>query len=237
MFNVAQEVAREAARTGAIPKGMQLIQDTFPMEIIGKPTLVKESANNGGKPAMRITGLFQRADEANANFRVYPYQILTEAVGRIQEDIGRRGVMGELDHPADARLHLDRVSHLITKIWMDGKKVYGEAEILDRLPCGTILRGLFESKVRIGISSRGVGDMEVRESHGQETYYVTPGFSFVTWDAVADPSVGGAYLSITESRKRAALANKVSTATKGMFSQGAYDTALLREFRKLLGLK
>lgn len=220
------------AQTGNIPTGMQFIQDSWTFEPLGKPTIIKESAHNGGRPCMRVQGLFQEADKENANLRVYPYKILREAVESIQEDIAARGVIGELNHPDSAKINLDRVSHVVTKLWMDGKKVYGEAEILDVLPCGTILKGLFEAKIRNGISSRGVGDMEMRESHGQEIYYVTEGFNFVTWDAVADPSVGGAYLTIAESRNRL-----VTTKKPGKFSKEAYEAKLMREFRSTLGLK
>jgi hypothetical protein len=134
----------------------------------------------------------------------------------------------------DAKIHLDRVSHLITKIWMDGRKVYGEAEILHKLPLGACLRGLFEHKARVGISSRGVGDMEVVESRGQQVYRVMPGYSFVTWDAVAEPSVSGAILNIQESiLKRVRPIHE----NKGRFSQQLYDDMLVKAINDYFGLK
>lgn len=225
------------ATTGALPPGAQLIQDSFVFERIGKPTLVKESANFQGKPTMRVQGLFQQADKKNANLRVYPYAILRNAVDNIQEDIKARGVIGELNHPDSARINLDRVSHVITKLWMDGKKVYGEAEVLDEMPCGSMLRTLFEHNIRNGISSRGVGDMEMRESHGEETYYVSEGFSFVTWDAVADPSVGNAYLTIVENRDRMLRngnAKFTTQRTSKKFSDEAYNAQLKQAFLETL---
>jgi hypothetical protein len=187
------------AETGTIPTGMQLIQDTWSFEVIDKKNALTEDVNGQEQPVMRVTGLFQMGDSQNANGRVYPTRdVLTPAVESIQQDVQSRSVLGEFDHPSDAKIHLDRISHLITKIWMEGRKVYGEAEIMHRLPCGAALRGLFEHKVRVGISSRGVGDMEVMEQGGQEIYRVMPGYAFVTWDAVAEPSVNGAILNIQE---------------------------------------
>jgi hypothetical protein len=133
----------------------------------------------------------------------------------------------------DAKIHLDRVSHLITKLWMEGPKVYGEAEILHNLPLGAALRGLFEHKVRVGISSRGVGDMEVAESQGREIYRVMPGYAFVTWDAVAEPSVSGAVLNIQEG-----LNKKIRPLQKmqDQFSPQTYQKKLVKEINKYFGL-
>lgn len=134
----------------------------------------------------------------------------------------------------DAKIHLDRISHVISKVWMDGKKVYGEAEILDSQPLGKCLRGLFESKIPVGISSRGVGDMEVRESSGQEYYEVLEGYSFVTWDAVAEPSVHGATLSVMESLNKQLKPLKES---RNKFSPQSYEKMLLSEIDRFFGLK
>ena len=110
------------AQTGVIPAGAQFLQETFPLEVRELKQVVTESAG-GTTKALRITGVFQKGDDQNQNGRVYPLDILSEAVGELQEDIGRRVVMGEFDHPPDAKIHLDRVSHLITKVWMEGKYV------------------------------------------------------------------------------------------------------------------
>jgi hypothetical protein len=183
---------------------------------------------------MRVTGLFQEGDSQNANGRVYSTsEVLGPAVRAIQEDVSRRSVMGEFDHPSDAKIHLDRVSHLITKLWMEGSKVYGEAEILHNLPLGAALRGLFEHKVRVGISSRGVGDMEVAESNGQEIYRVMPGYAFVTWDAVAEPSVSGAILNIQEGLQKRI---KPIARQKSLFGPAVYQKMLVKEINKFFDL-
>lgn len=223
------------AETGEIPSGFRLIQDTFPFEVIETKSTVVEGRDGKEVPVLRVSGLVQRGDHENANGRFYPTRdVLGPAVRNIQEDIGSRAVMGEFDHPADAKIHLDRVSHLMTKVWMDGRKVYGEAEVLHNLPCGACLRGLFEHKVRVGISSRGVGDMEVVENSGKEMYRVMPGYAFVTWDAVAEPSVNGAILNIQES-----LTNRLRPIRqqRAKFSNEAYQKLLVNEINDFFDLK
>lgn len=223
------------AETGIIPAGMQLIRDTFPFEVIDVKNTIKEGANGREEATMRISGLIQNGDTENANGRFYSTRdVLTPAVRSIQEELSNRAVPGEFDHPSDAKIHLDRVSHLMTKVWMDGKKVLGEAEVLHRLPCGAMLRGLFEHKVRVGISSRGVGDMEMVEHNGHEVYRVMPGYSFVTWDVVAEPSVKGAILNIQESMTRRL---KPIHQQKKLFSEETYQNLLVKEINEFFGLK
>lgn len=216
----------QIATTGMLPNGQQFIQDTWQLQVLKTDKVLSEGV--GGMPVTRVTGIFQIADEINSNFRIYPYSVLSEAVKQIQNDITQRAVVGELCHPSDAKINLDRVSHVVTKVWMDGKKVFGEAEVLDNLPLGAVLKGLFERKIRVGISSRGVGDMELRESHGKEVHYVMPNFSIVTWDAVAEPSVSTAILNLAESRIRQA---KKELGTN-LFSSKTYENMLLDEIRK-----
>jgi len=223
------------AETGNIPVGLQLLRDTFPFEVIDAKNAVMEGKNGNGIPVLRVTGLFQMGDKENANGRLYSTgDVLSPAVRQIQEDVSSRAVMGEFDHPADAKIHLDRVSHLISKVWMDGRKVYGEAEVLHSLPMGACLRGLFEHKVRVGISSRGVGDMEVIEQGGHEVYRVMPGYSFVTWDAVAEPSVNGAILNIQEGLTKRI---KPISRQRSKFSPQAYEKMLVSEINDYFGLK
>jgi hypothetical protein len=223
------------AETGIIPAGMQFIRDTFPFEVVDKKDCMVEDANGRETPVMRVTGLIQNGDTENANGRFYPTKdVLTPAVRAVQEDVDKRAVVGEFDHPSDAKIHLDRVSHLMTKVWMDGRKVYGEAEVLHRIPCGAALRGLFEHKVRVGISSRGVGDMEVVEHNGHEVYRVMPGYSFVTWDVVAEPSVSGAVLNIQEGLAR--RLRPVKEQRKNFLSESAYQDLVVSEINEYFGI-
>jgi hypothetical protein len=223
------------AETGIIPAGLHFIRDSHSFRPIDTKKSIAEGKDGKEISIFKVTGLFQEADKQNANGRVYPRSVLATAVEEILKDAERRAVMGEFDHPPDAKIHLDRVSHLITKVWMDGKKVYGEAEVLDAQPYGRCLRGLFEQKVNTGISSRGVGDMEVRESGGQEFYEVLEGYSFVTWDAVAEPSVHGAQLRpVAECKQR--LRPIHHARKRGQLSESAYNRALLAEIDRFFGI-
>jgi hypothetical protein len=221
------------AQTGLLPEGQQLIQDVWPLRVIDKPKSITESVGGVKLPITRVRGIFQLGDEQNANGRVYPTNILGEAVEAIQEDLNGRAVWGEFDHPSDAKIHLDRISHLITKIWMEGKQVFGEAEIMEDLPFGKQLATLLRHGT-IGISSRGIGDMEVRDNGGQETYFVTEGYRFVTWDAVAEPSVSGAILHITEGKLRPAGRKQVKPQPQNLVGNEHYQMMAAREFGELL---
>lgn len=223
------------AETGIIPMGQRLLTDTYPFQVVDTKKAIKEGRNGEEVPVLRITGMIQKGDSENANGRIYPTrEVLMPAVQSIQEDLSSRAVLGEFDHPSDAKIHLDRVSHLMTKVWMDGRKVYGEAEILHKLPLGACLRGLFEHKVRVGISSRGVGDMEIIEHKGKDMYQVLPGFSFVTWDVVAEPSVTGAVLNIQEGLQRRIAPIKKS---RNAFSPEVYQNLLVKEINSFFGLE
>jgi len=190
------------AQTGDLG-GHKLFQDALPLQILRKaPVLVEDSNGKKIKIGLRLGGRFQYADRPNANGRIYPQDVLAHAIEEIQEDIKARRVMGEFDHPPDAKIHLDRVSHIVTKLWMENSEVFGEIEILPKTDFGGQLLALIESNVNIGISSRGVGDMESILHEGNEAYKVLPGYTFVTFDVVAEPSVHGSYLSLQESKKR-----------------------------------
>lgn len=188
-------------QTGQLGK-YQLLRESMPLTVVKTESVMVEDAHGQKRPAMRLAGRFQYGNKPNSNGRIYETAVLNQAVSEIQEDIKARRILGEFDHPPDAKIHLDRVSHILTKLWLEGDEVLGELEILEKTPCGAILKGLVESGVSIGISSRGVGDMETAMVEGQEYYKVMPGFTFVTFDVVAEPSVHGSYLNVMESRNR-----------------------------------
>jgi len=225
-------------QTGQVPSGLELIRDTFDFKPLDVKRAITESY--GGKVnVMRCTGVFQRADQRNANGRIYPYSILKEAVERLQNPIKERKVCGEYDHPADAKIHLDRISHVLTKLWMENKTktVYGELEVIndERCPCGSMLACLLDRKIQVGISSRGVGDMELVECDGEEAYQVQNGFEFITFDAVAEPSVTGTQLKrIEESKKR--KTSLVMSEDKKIFIRQARTKLLKEEIKSFLSL-
>lgn len=147
-----------------------------------------EDVNNDQK-SYKLKGVFQKAGVKNGNGRVYPFPVLEREVARLQPLIQENRVMGELDHPADAKVHLDKVSHLITRLEMrpDGT-VYGESKVLDT-PAGKVLKELLKAGVKLGISSRGYGT--VRKNNGIDE--VADDYKMVTFDIVSDPSTPGAF--------------------------------------------
>ncbi|MDP1712552.1 MAG: hypothetical protein Q8K86_08855 [Candidatus Nanopelagicaceae bacterium] len=180
---------------------MITITSVMPLQIVKcERRLVEDLQTKRQHPVTRVTGVFQRANVVNANGRLYPHDVMQEAVKDLQEAVTGRKVLGELDHSADAKIHLDRVSHLISKLWMEGDIVFGECEILEEMPCGKMLKGLIDSGVCISVSSRGVGDMETMKENGKDVSKVTRGYKAITWDAVLEPSVMGTELSVMESK-------------------------------------
>lgn len=223
--------------TGIIPEGVQLLQDVYPLKVLDTKKALTESANGRGESRItRITGIFQEAEKQNANGRIYPHRVMAEAIQDIQEDVQNRCVWAEFDHPSDAKIHMDRISHLITKLWMEGNKVIGEAEIIDELPFGHQLKTLLKHG-SVGISSRGIGDIEVREGRNGEEYIVTEGFRLVTFDAVAEPSVTGARLNIVEGRLRPLRQVSKPAPIQGnnFLESKHYEQMLIDEFNKHFG--
>ena len=195
------------AQTGDIPEGKQLIRDSIPLTIVDKKKIMTESVSGQKLPALKLTGIFSRADHKNANGRVYPVPVLKEAIAALQTPIKARRVMGEFDHPPDAKIHMDRVSHIMTKLWMEGKIAYGEIEVINdpRSQYGSLLSCYIDRGIQVGVSSRGVGDMEMDLFEGEDAYIVQPGYNLITFDAVAEPSVTDAQLKrLNESLQRRA---------------------------------
>ena len=138
---------------------------------------------------MILSGVCQRANTLNGNGRVYNEQILRREVKNYQKLIDESRALGELDHPDSSVVTLEKVSHKVTKLWMEGDDVYGKLQVLPT-PAGNILRSLVESGVQVGISSRGLGS--VRESNGQTI--VEDDFQLICFDMVSEPSTPGAFM-------------------------------------------
>lgn len=180
-----------------------IIRDYMPLKLVREPEVLTEETGTGKRKYTRLTALVQKADGTNENGRVYPSLVMKEAVEAIQEAISHRMVLGELDHPDDAKIHTENACLLLTKLWMEGKEVYAQFEILEGLPKGQMLKALIDQGVTVSISSRGVGDMEPElMEDGSEINKVLPGFRFVCFDAVNEPSVKGTTLSVMESKQR-----------------------------------
>lgn len=156
------------------------------IDCVGFTTLnLVESA--GG--SIRFRGKFQEANTVNKNKRMYPFEVLQSNVDKLEETIASRGLTGQLDHPDTSIVQLSNSSHLITKLWFEGNVLMGEGEILNT-PLGKILKSLIESGVRVGISSRGVGNGQV---NNEGVLVIGESYKLVTFDCVADPSCHSAF--------------------------------------------
>ena len=145
--------------------------------------LVAERDNEGKDLYMK--GIFIQGEQQNHNGRVYPLTEISKAVKTLQEKIeGGYSVLGEADHPDDLNINLDRVSHVIQNIQMNGSDGIGKLKLLPT-PMGNICTTLIESGVKLGVSSRGSGNVT-------ESGKVSD-FEIVTVDIVANPSAPEAY--------------------------------------------
>lgn len=148
---------------------------------------LEESAGEGDKKSLYLSGICIQGDIKNANQRVYPISEIARAVKTLNEQVeGGYSVLGEVDHPADLRINLDRVSHMITKMWMDGPNGYGKMKILPT-PMGQLVQTMLQSGVKLGVSSRGSGNV-AEDGSGKVS-----DFEIITVDVVAQPSAPGAY--------------------------------------------
>ena len=169
----------------------QLIVDYLPFEV--KPEQINESLKeNDGKLIVR--GVLQRAEAKNQNGRVYPKDILhREAKKYAKEFIKERRAMGELDHPESSVVNLQNVSHNIREMHWEGDNLLGEVEVLGT-PSGNILKELFKSGIKLGISSRGMGSVETVSEGGEQSQEVQPDFELIAFDFVSNPSTHGAFM-------------------------------------------
>ena len=160
---------------------MNYLRETLTFDQAG---IVTESANDGKDLYMK--GICIQGGVKNANERVYPVTEISNAVKQLNDQVSTgNSVLGEVDHPDDLKINLDRVSHMIESMWMDGPNGFGKLKILPT-PMGQLVKTMLESNVKLGVSSRGSG--EVNESTGN-----VAGFEIVTVDVVAQPSAPNAY--------------------------------------------
>jgi hypothetical protein len=133
-----------------------------------------------------MKGICIQGGVKNANERVYPVQEIERAVNTLNEQLTTgHSVLGEVDHPDDLKINLDRVSHMIQSMWMDGPNGFGKLKILPT-PMGNLVRCMLDSGVKLGVSSRGSGNVDDRTGHVSD-------FEIVTVDVVAQPSAPNAY--------------------------------------------
>ena len=168
----------------------QLIVDYIPFEIL--PEQISESMKeNNGK--LVVKGVLQRADTKNQNGRVYPKEILMrEAKKYFKNFITQKRAMGELDHPESGVVNLANVSHNITEMNWNGDDLVGTVEGLGT-PAGNILKELFKSGIKLGISSRGMGSVEAM-NEDEDSQEVQNDFELIAFDFVSNPSTHGAFM-------------------------------------------
>ena len=146
--------------------------------------VVVESSNEGKDLYMK--GICIQGNVKNANQRVYPTFEINKAVQKISDQIaGGSSVLGEVDHPEDLKINLDRVSHMLTSMWMDGHNGYGKLKILPS-PMGKLVETMLQSGVKLGVSSRGSGNVDEGSGNVSD-------FDIITVDVVAQPSAPNAY--------------------------------------------
>ena len=163
---------------------MKLISE----EISNAEYIVEET--NGSKN-YKIRGIFLQSDLRNRNGRVYPKDILDKEVKRYNaEFINKKRAFGELGHPDGPTVNLERVSHMITKLYPDGANFIGEAKIMNT-PYGKIVKGLIDEGAQLGVSSRGMGSLEQR---GGANYVKDDFYLATAADIVADPSAPEAFV-------------------------------------------
>jgi len=149
--------------------------------------VLETTENDKGGKDLYLKGICIQGGVKNANQRVYPVTEIGRAVNTLNDQIsGGYSVLGEVDHPEGLNINLDRVSHMITEMWMDGPNGYGKLKVLPT-PMGQIVQTMLESGVKLGVSSRGSGNV-TEDGTGQVSDY-----EIITVDIVAQPSAPGAY--------------------------------------------
>jgi len=195
-----------------------------------KMVIESKDSTNGGKD-LYMKGIFIQGGVRNHNQRVYPVNEIATAVESIRTRLdGGYSILGEADHPDDLQVNIDRVSHMITEMWMDGPNGYGKLKLIPT-PMGNIIKTLLESGVKLGVSSRGSGNV-------QESGDVSE-FDIVTVDVVAQPSAPEAYPTaiyerVMSDRRRAVLMDVANAAT---YDRSAQSHLVKEVTRFIMNLK
>ena len=192
--------------------------------------MVVESVQEGseGLKSLYMKGVFVQGNIRNANDRVYPVREIETAVDTLNKQISEgNSVLGEVDHPDDLKINLDRVSHMITSMWMDGPNGLGKLKILPT-PMGQLVKTMLEAGVKLGVSSRGSGN--VNDVDGKVS-----DFEIITVDIVAQPSAPNAYpKAIYESLMNMKHGHKVLEIAKEVKGDKKVQRFLGEEVKRLI---
>jgi len=190
----------------------QLLVDYAVFEV--SPQAINESlTQNNGK--LIVSGVLQRAEAKNQNGRIYPKETLMREANKYAESfIREKRALGELDHPDSSVVNLNNVSHNVLDMSWQGNDLVGKVEVLGT-PSGNILKELFKSGIRLGISSRGMGSVKEVMREGDNTLEVQPDFELIAFDFVSNPSTHGAFLSpVNESKGSNMVTDKYAKVNK-----------------------
>ena len=190
--------------------------------------MVIESLDEGTGKSLYMKGIFIQGGVKNANERVYPVSEIEIAVKTLNEQITNGySVLGEVDHPDDLKINLDRVSHMITSMWMDGPNGFGKLKILPT-PMGELVKTMLQSGVKLGVSSRGSGNVNDLDGKVSD-------FEIVTVDIVAQPSAPNAYpKAIYESMMNMRHGHKLLEIAKDVQGDKKVEKYLKEEVMRLI---
>jgi hypothetical protein len=189
--------------------------------------LIEEDNKRTGKKDLCMKGIFIQGDVRNQNQRVYPVREIARAVNTITEKLtGGQSVMGELDHPEELSINLDRVSHLITEMWMEGADGYGKLKIIPT-PMGGIVQTLLQSGAKLGVSSRGSGNVDDGGAVSD--------FEIITVDIVAQPSAPNAYpRTIYESLYNMKGGHSIIETAREALNEAAAQKQLVKDLHRFI---
>jgi hypothetical protein len=188
--------------------------------------LLEEDNKTGGKD-LCMKGIFIQGDVRNQNQRVYPAREIARAVNSITEKLSSgQSVMGELDHPEELSINLDRVAHLITEMWMDGADGYGKLKIVPT-PMGNIVKTLLQSGAKLGVSSRGSGNVGDDGSVSD--------FEIITVDIVAQPSAPNAFpRTVYESLYNMKGGSRIMGTAREALTEAAAQRQLVKDIQRFI---
>ncbi len=189
--------------------------------------LLEEDNKMTGNKDLCMKGIFIQGDVRNQNQRVYPSREIARAVNFITEKLqSGQSVMGELDHPEELSINLDRVSHLITEMWMNDADGYGKLKIVPT-PMGNIVKTLLQSGAKLGVSSRGSGNVGDNGTVSE--------FEIVTVDIVAQPSAPNAFpRTIYESLFNMKGGSRIFATSKEALTESGAQKQLMKDIQRLI---
>ena len=193
-----------------------------------RANIVVESLDDASGKSLYMKGIFIQGGVKNANERIYPVAEIENAVQTLNEQMAEgHSVLGEVDHPDDLKINLDRVSHMITSMWMDGANGFGKLKILPT-PMGQLVKTMLESGVKLGVSSRGSGNVNDMDGKVSD-------FEIVTVDIVAQPSAPNAYpKAIYEGMQNMKYGHKVLEIAKDARGDKKVQRFLKEEVKRLI---